>query len=62
MNITRYYRLFGRGQGEAFRVIHGQPLTAGKDDAPAADQAAINNVAGQFALSGEGGLIQTTAD
>jgi hypothetical protein len=31
-----------------------------KDDAPAADQAAMANVAGLMAFSGGGGLIQTT--
>jgi hypothetical protein len=31
-----------------------------KDDAPAADQAAMANVAGSMAFSGGGGLIQTT--
>jgi len=31
-----------------------------KDDAPAADQAAMANVAGLMAFSGGGGLSQTT--
>jgi len=35
-------------------------VTARKDDAPAADQAAMANVAGLMAFSGGGGLIQTT--
>jgi hypothetical protein len=37
------------------------PVTARKDDAPAAGQAAIANVAGARLLSGGGGLIQTTS-
>jgi hypothetical protein len=36
-------------------------VTARKDDAPAADQAATTNVAGWFWISGVGGLIQTTS-
>jgi hypothetical protein len=36
-------------------------VTARKDDAPAAGQAAINNVAGVTPFSGGGGLIQTTS-
>ncbi len=37
------------------------PVTARKDDAPAADQAATTNVAGWCWISGVGGLIQTTS-
>lgn len=37
------------------------PVTARKDDAPAAVQAAIANVAGVRPFSGGGGLIQTTS-
>jgi hypothetical protein len=37
------------------------PVTARKDDAPAAGQAAINNVAAVTPFSGGGGLIQTTS-
>ena len=36
-------------------------VTARKDDAPAADQAAITNVVGWMVFSGGGGLIQTTS-
>ena len=36
-------------------------VTARKDDAPAADQAAITNLAGLASFSGGGGLIQTTS-
>lgn len=36
-------------------------ITARKDDAPAAVQAAIANVAGFGSCSGGGGLIQTTS-
>ena len=35
-------------------------VTARKDDAPAADQAAMANVAGWCSISVGGGLIQTT--
>jgi hypothetical protein len=35
-------------------------VTGRKDDAPAADQAAITNVAVVMLFSGDGGLIQTT--
>jgi hypothetical protein len=37
-----------------------QTVTARKDDAPAADQAAMANVAGWCSISVGGGLIQTT--
>ena len=37
------------------------PVTARKDDVPAADQAAITNVVGLVLFSGSGGLIQTTS-
>jgi hypothetical protein len=36
------------------------PLTARKDDAPTAIQAAITNVADLMPFSGGGGMIQTT--
>jgi len=36
-------------------------VTVRKDDAPAATQAAINNVAGVMSFSEVGGLIQTTS-
>jgi len=36
-------------------------VTARKDDAPAADQAAITNLADLAPFSGGGGLIQTTS-
>jgi len=36
-------------------------VTARKDDAPAADQAAITNLADLALFSGGGGLIQTTS-
>jgi IS5 family transposase len=36
-------------------------VTARIDDAPAADQAFMTNVAGSMAFSGSGGLIQTTS-
>jgi hypothetical protein len=36
-------------------------VTARKDDAPAADQAAITNLAGLMPICGGGGLIQTTS-
>jgi len=36
-------------------------VTAKKDDAPAATQAAITNVAGVMSFSEGGGLIQTTS-
>jgi hypothetical protein len=38
-----------------------EAVTARKDDAPAADQAAISNAAGWCSISGSGGLIQTTS-
>ncbi len=47
----------------AYRIAVGLragPVTARKDDAPAADQAAMTKVAGSMAFSGRGGLIQTT--
>jgi hypothetical protein len=37
------------------------PVTARKDDAPAAYRAAITNLAGLASFSGGGGLIQTTS-
>jgi len=37
------------------------PVAARKDDAPAAGQAAITNIAAVTPFSGAGGLIQTTS-
>jgi hypothetical protein len=45
----------------AFGDIPGDSVTARKDDAPAAVQAANVNVAGLDSISGGGGLIQTTS-
>ena len=63
-----------RGQGQAIaplslhQVTHPErrkeaadAVTARKDDAPAADHAAITNVVGLVLFSGAGGLIQTTS-
>jgi hypothetical protein len=36
-------------------------VTVKKDDAPAADQAAIANITAMASFSGGGGLIQTTS-
>ena len=44
---------------EAVTTLQGIPVTARKDDAPAADQAATANVADMASFSGGGGLIQT---
>jgi len=41
--------------------MHPSSVTARKDDAPAAVQAAIVNVAGLNSSSAGGGLIQTTS-
>jgi hypothetical protein len=41
--------------------ISAEPVAARKDDAPAAVQAAIHNVAGLGSSSIGGGLIQTTS-
>jgi hypothetical protein len=40
--------------------IDAPAVTARKDDAPAADQAAIANVAGLGTFTGGGGLIQAS--
>ena len=45
----------------ALRDFYGGVVTASKDDAPAAVQAAIHNVAGLGSSSIGGGLIQTTS-
>jgi len=37
------------------------PVPARKDDVPAADQAAIDNVAGSSSISAGGGLFHTTS-
>ncbi len=42
-------------------MLQGAPVTARKDDVPAADQAATTNLAGLMPISGGGGLIQTTS-
>ena len=42
-------------------VFPQDPVTARKDDAPAADQAVITNVVGWMVFSGGSGLIQTTS-
>jgi hypothetical protein len=42
-------------------TLLADPVTARKDDAPAAVQAAIVNVAGLNSSSAGGGLIQTTS-
>ena len=44
---------------QALVQLAGEPVTARKDDAAAADQAAITNVVGLMLFSGGGGLIQT---
>ncbi len=41
--------------------VQEYPVTARKDDAPAAYQAAITNLADLASFSGGGGLIQTTS-
>jgi hypothetical protein len=45
----------------AARIKPAEAVTARKDDAPAADQAAMSNVAGWCSISVGGGLIQTTS-
>lgn len=45
----------------AAEELEAAPVTARKDDAPAADQAAMSNVAGWCSISVGGGLIQTTS-
>jgi transposase len=47
---TRRHRLNRGGNRQA----NAAPVTARKDDAPAADQAAMTNVAGSMAFSGSG--------
>jgi hypothetical protein len=42
-------------------LLNRWSVTARKDDAPAADQAAITNLADLAPFSGGGGLIQTTS-
>jgi len=51
------------GQPRRHNAHHHPPasVTAKKDDAPAAYQAAITNLAGLMPISGGGGLIQTTS-
>jgi hypothetical protein len=43
------------------RTSVAEAVTASKDDAPAAVQAAMANVAGSSSISAGGGLIQTTS-
>jgi type I restriction enzyme S subunit len=51
-----------RAKRKVIALLNEQkPVTARKDDAPAADQAAITNLAGLASFSGGGGLIQTTS-
>jgi len=47
--------------GARQKPISAAAVTVRKDDAPAAGQAAITNVAGMTPFSGGGGLIQTTS-
>lgn len=52
------------GQAQAVVLVHHaapDPVTARKDDAPAAIQAAIVKVAELSSVSGGGGLIHTTS-
>ena len=63
------------GDGDTLRVVDGskrltirmacidapETVAASKDDAPAAGQAAITNIAAVTPFSGGGGLIQTTS-
>ena len=58
--------LDGNGDGIAYKslkhCLSGPcPVTARKDDVPAADQAATTNLARLMPISGGGGLIQTTS-
>jgi hypothetical protein len=47
----------------SLRIVYllEQAVAARKDDAPAAGQAAITNIAALTPFSGAGGLIQTTS-
>jgi hypothetical protein len=47
-------------EAKLFTSHHPRPVAFRKDDAPAADQAAMANLAGLMSFSGGGGLIQTT--
>jgi len=58
---TEPYALKRRMQCRGTLALALAPVTARKDDAPAADQAAITNVLAVTALSSGGGLIQTTS-
>lgn len=63
-NATTDIHREGKFATNQFRKHTGNkpiPVTARKDDAPAADQAAITNIAGLASFSGGGGLIQTTS-
>ncbi|WP_259703038.1 formylglycine-generating enzyme family protein [Synechococcus sp. CS-1324] len=56
------FRKFVKATGHVTVAEHpADPVTARKDDAPAANQTAIDKVAGPLAFSGGGGLIQTTS-
>ena len=48
------YRLFDEENLAELTIIRSLPVTARKDDAPAADQAAITNVVGMMLFSGGG--------
>jgi hypothetical protein len=57
MSLRQMLRLYAmEAYAECLRTV-----TARKDDAPAADQAAMSNVAGWCSISVGGGLIQTTS-
>jgi len=47
--------------GSFHQIIHPTSVTARKNDAPAAIQAAMTNLVGLGWASGGGGLIQTTS-
>jgi hypothetical protein len=51
----------GERRSAAMAACSPRPVAVRKDDAPAADQAAMTNVAGMPSFSGGGGLIQTTS-
>jgi len=55
-----HHKLLACHSGAALDALDARPVAVRKDDAPAAVQAAIANVAGSMAFSGGGGLIQTT--
>ena len=61
----RFYESFAEAGYQVFVVIddHSWPtaVTARKDDASAAGQAAMANLAVSMSMSGRGGLIQTSS-